>query len=76
MVIFLFPFNFISKFGKYFPCLYFTWLHIVVQFIFPEWRVIIFEEGIDKGYMPKSLYNIYAFPQFAMHMVMMNLCKL
>jgi hypothetical protein len=44
-VSFLFPFNFIAKIGKYFPYLYFTWLHIVVQFILLEWKVIIFEEG-------------------------------
>jgi len=41
---FLFPFNFIAKIGKYFPYLYFTWLHIVVQFILLEWKVIIFKE--------------------------------
>jgi hypothetical protein len=44
-VSFLFPFNFIAKIGKYFPYLYFTWLHIVLQFILLEWKVIIFEEG-------------------------------
>jgi hypothetical protein len=43
-VNFLFPFNFIAKIGKYFPYLYFTWLHIVAQFILLEWKVIIFKE--------------------------------
>ncbi len=46
-----------------------------MTFTLIEGRVIVLKK-VNKGYMPKSLHDICAFPYYTMHVVMMDFFKL